>query len=93
MVKVMDEDEKRIKGTKDNDYINPDGFGYIETGKGNDIVVISQGDFFEINGLSGTDLPFQSKNKVKEINAVRNIVGKAELDVGQNDILLSLIHI
>lgn len=88
---MSDDEKKKIKGTNGDDHINPDGYGLIKTGKGNDIVVISEGDFFDISGFEGTDLPMVSKADIRKQNSWREFFDYEKLDVGQDDKLLMFL--
>lgn len=89
---MTDDMRKTISGTDKNDHISPEGHGFINTGMGSDTIVISEGNYFEIKGFEGTDVPFYSKERVETINSMRNFLNKEELNLGQDDNLLMFIE-
>jgi len=82
---MSDNEKQTIKGTNGNDHINPEGYGTIDTGKGNDTVVISEGDFFAIKGIDGTDSPNITKADAEKISKTQEVIYKQKLDLGQDD--------
>jgi len=78
-------------GTDGDDYINPEGRGNIKTGAGNDIVVISEGDFFNIEGIGIPDENIPQAN-LERMNTVLGAIGWDKLQVElDNDQVLMFI--
>ena len=87
----MPNDEKKlIKGTNNNDYISPEGHGHIDIGKGKDIVVLSEGDFFSINGFQDSDLNGISKSKAEKVNYLKELFGQEKLQAEQDILLMHI---
>lgn len=51
----MPDGRKNINGTRNNDFINPQGYGNINAGGGIDIIRINEGDHFNISGFQDSD--------------------------------------
>lgn len=94
--------ENYIEGTDNDDHINPkSGHGRIATGAGVDVVVISEGDFYNINGFQDQDyhpednsLPdaFVKKNINFKNRILKALGEEGEIKAPEQDQLLIFIE-
>lgn len=81
-------DPRDREGTNNDDYLNPQGKGTIETGTGQDTVVLSEGDFFNINGLQDQDNGIFSADMLEKANQLRRLLGKDEIEIKEDRLLM-----
>ena len=79
--------DKDKTGTDGDDYLNMKGYGNIDAGKGEDIVVLSEGDFFNIEGFQDRD-NLLSDRAIERTNNLRSLLGREELEVKQDRLLM-----
>lgn len=85
---MSSDEEKLIRGTHGNDRINPSGHGHIDIGKGKDVVVLSEGDFFSINGFQDSDIGNFSKSTIAKANSVLELIGQNPIESEQDRLLM-----
>jgi hypothetical protein len=85
---MADPTDPKAKGTNGDDHLNPQGNGTIETGTGQDTVVLSEGDFFHINGFQDRDNGIFSVSMLEKANQLRSLMGKEELEIKEDRLLM-----
>lgn len=85
---MVDKNKNNSQGTSGNDYLNPKGHGTIETGTGQDIVVLSEGNFFQINGFQDRDNGIFSVSVLEKANQLRSLIGKEGLEIKEDHLLM-----
>jgi len=86
---MSDNEKQLIRGNHDDNRVNPDGHGHIDIGKGKDVVVLGEGDFFSINGFQDSDVKNLSKSKVEKVNSALSFFGSdTKLEAEQDKLVM-----